>query len=70
MLAERLAVIPSLELIQVNTDGIEYIVDRDRVGECDAVSAEWERLTGLELESEDYIAFFQKDVNNYLAILE
>jgi len=70
MLAERLAAIPSLELIQVNTDGIEYIVDRDRVGECDAVSAEWERLTGLELESEDYIAFFQKDVNNYLAILE
>ena len=68
MLAERLAAIPSLELIQVNTDGIEYIVDRDRVAECDAVSAEWERLTGLELESEDYAAFFQRDVNSYLAI--
>jgi len=68
MLAERLAAIPSLELIQVNTDGIEYIVDRDRVGECDAVSTEWERLTGLELESEDYAAFFQRDVNSYLAI--
>jgi len=68
MLAERLAAIPTLELIQVNTDGIEYIVDRDRVGECDAVSAEWERLTGLELESEDYASFHQRDVNNYLAI--
>jgi hypothetical protein len=68
MLAERLAAIPSLELIQVNTDGIEYIVDRDRVAECDAVSAEWERLTGLELESEDYASFHQRDVNNYLAI--
>ncbi len=68
MLAERLAAIPSLEMIQVNTDGIEYIVDRDRLGECDAVSAEWERLTGLELESEDYVAFFQKDVNNYLCV--
>jgi len=68
MLAERLAVIPSLELIQVNTDGIEYIVDRNRVGECDAVSAEWEKLTGLELESEDYASFHQRDVNNYLAI--
>jgi hypothetical protein len=68
MLAERLAAIPSLELIQVNTDGVEYIVDRDRVTECDAVSAEWEKLTGLELESEDYAAFFQRDVNNYLAI--
>ena len=68
MLAERLAAIPSLELIQVNTDGIEYIVDRDRVAECDAVSAEWERLTGLELESEDYVSFFQRDVNNYLCV--
>jgi len=68
MLAERLAAIPSLELIQVNTDGIEYIVDRDRVGECDTVSAEWERLTGLELESEDYASFHQRDVNNYLCV--
>lgn len=68
MLAERLATIPSLELIQVNTDGIEYIVDRDRVGECDAVSAEWEKLTGLELESDDYQSFHQRDVNSYLAI--
>ena len=68
MLAERLAAIPSLELIQVNTDGIEYIVDRNRVAECDAVSAEWERLTGLELESEDYASFHQRDVNSYVAI--
>jgi len=68
MLSERLAAIPTLELIQVNTDGIEYIVDRDRVADCDAVSAEWEKLTGLELESEDYASFFQRDVNNYLAI--
>ena len=68
MLAERLAAIPTLELIQVNTDGIEYIVDRDRVAECDAVSAEWEKLTGLELESEDYASFHQRDVNSYVAI--
>ena len=68
MLAERLAQIPSLELIQVNTDGIEYIVDRDKVAGCDRVSAEWETLTGLELESDDYAAFFQRDVNNYTAI--
>jgi len=68
ILAERLAAIPSLELIQVNTDGVEYIVDRDRVAECDAVSAEWERLTGLELESDDYQRFHQANVNNYLCV--
>jgi len=68
MLAERLALVPSVELIQVNTDGVEYAVDRDRVAECDAVAAEWERLTGLVLDAEDYAAFHQRDVNNYLCI--
>jgi len=68
MLAERLAAIPTLELIQVNTDGIEYIVDRDKVAECDRVSAEWETLTGLELESDDFTSFHMRDVNSYLAI--
>ena len=68
MLAERLAEIPTLELIQVNTDGIEYAVDRIWVGACDHVSAEWERMTGLELEAENYDLFAQRDVNNYLLI--
>jgi hypothetical protein len=68
MLAERLAQVPTVELIQVNTDGIEYAVDRDRVTDCDRVSAEWERLTGLVLEAEDYNLLCQRDVNNYVAV--
>jgi hypothetical protein len=47
---------------------VEYAVDRDRVAECDAVAAEWERLTGLVLEAEDYAVFHQRDVNNYLCV--
>lgn len=68
MLAEKLAQIPTLELIQVNTDGIEYAVDREHVPQCDAVSADWERLTGLELEAEDYRTFAQRDVNSYICV--
>lgn len=68
MLAERLAQIPSLELIQVNTDGVEYIVDRARVADCDRVCAEWEALTGLILEADDYQLFAQRDVNSYSCI--
>lgn len=68
MLAEALAQIPTLELIQVNTDGVEYAVDRQWVAECDRVSAEWERLTGLALECEDYDLFAQRDVNSYVCI--
>lgn len=68
MLAEHLAEIPTLELIQVNTDGIEYAVDRIWQGACDHVSAEWEAMTGLELESDDYALFAQRDVNSYIAV--
>lgn len=68
MLAERLAQVQGLELIQVNTDGVEYAVGRDRVEECDRICAEWERLTGLVLEAEDYRLFAQRDVNNYLCV--
>jgi hypothetical protein len=68
MLAERLAQVQSVELIQINTDGVEYAVDRDRVADCDRVCAEWERLTGLVLEAEDYSLLCQRDVNSYVAV--
>lgn len=70
MLAEALAAIPTLELIQVNTDGIEYAVNREYLPECDRVSAEWEAMTRLTLDVENYRLFAQKDVNNYIAITE
>jgi hypothetical protein len=70
MLIERLVQIPSLTMIQVNTDGLEYIVDRDRISEVDAVCDWWQKHTGLELETENYSAFFQRDVNSYIAVQE
>lgn len=68
MLAEALAAIPTLELIQVNTDGVEYAVDRQYLPECDRVSAEWESLTGLELEADEFALFAQRDCNSYVAV--
>lgn len=67
MLAEQLAAVPTLELIQVNTDGVMYAVDRDYLPECDNVSRWWEQLTNLILETDDFDLFAQRDVNNYLA---
>ena len=67
MLAESLAHVPTLELIQVNTDGVMYAVDADRMRECDAICRQWEDFTNLTLETEDFDLFAQRDVNNYLA---
>ena len=51
-----------------NTDGLVVWCPRDKVEVFDALIAEWQRRTGLEMETEDYIALYAKDVNNYIAI--
>lgn len=67
MLAESLAHVSTLELIQVNTDGVIYSVDASRVPECDNICRLWENLTNLVLETDNFDLFAQRDVNNYLA---
>lgn len=70
MLVEKLVKIPSLTMIQVNTDGLEYIVDKTDIPQVDTICDWWQQHTGLELETENYSAFFQKDVNSYIAVSE
>lgn len=68
MLVERLLPVPTLKMIQVNTDGLEYILDCEHIPEVDRICKEWELLTGLELETENYTMFLQRDVNSYIAV--
>ncbi len=70
MLGEWLASVPTLDLIQANTDGIMFQVRDDYLPWVDHYCLEWEKLTALVLEAENYILFCQKDVNNYIAVCE
>ena len=67
MLAERLISI-GCRLIQLNTDGILYTVQKDKYDKLQAILKEWESLTKLTLETEEFEAFYQYAVNDYLAI--
>lgn len=68
-LIEHLEVIPGLELIQSNTDGILIKMARaDDYDRVDDICAAWEERTGLNLEFDEYSEVFQKDVNNYLIL--
>jgi len=67
-LAEALALIPGLELIQANTDGITAYMPRSVAAFFDLWKAEWESQTGLKLEEVEYDAMFIRDVNNYIAV--
>lgn len=67
MLAEWLLKIPTLSIIQVNTDGITYSIHRDYEPYAAATCREWEKLTKLTLEDANYKRMFIRDVNSYIA---
>lgn len=55
-------------VISANTDGIVVNCPRDKLHVSEALIAEWEKRTGLEMETYDYVAIYARDVNNYFAI--
>lgn len=67
MLAERLVTVPTLQLIQINTDGITYTVRPDFEPLAAAHCMDWMALTRLKLEDADYSHMWIRDVNSYVA---
>lgn len=67
MLAEWLMDVPTLELIQLNTDGITYRVHRAFRQLAADICERWQAFTLLKLEFAEYKRMFIRDVNNYVA---
>lgn len=67
MLAEWLLSVPTLRIIQANTDGITYFVHRDYEPQAAALCRQWEQVTRLNLEDANYRRMFIRDVNSYIA---
>lgn len=55
-------------VISANTDGITVLYDESKDSVIRDVVTEWEQLTQLNMEYCQYDGFYQKDVNNYIAI--
>lgn len=70
MLVEDLLEIPTLSIIQVNTDGITVRVKKIYEEEYYRICSNWMKLTQLELEFVDYSKMIIRDVNNYIAIYQ
>jgi hypothetical protein len=66
-LAEILSMIPGLQLIQANTDGITAYIPRDIYWLFKAWCDDWEKMTNLSLEEVEYNTVWIRDVNNYIA---
>lgn len=67
MLSEWLMKIPTIQFVQINTDGITYQIDQEYLPEAKAVEKQWENFTLLVLEDVDYSRVWVRDVNNYIA---
>lgn len=67
MLAEQLAD-AGFKVLMINTDGIECIVNKDNILIYHSICAEWQRLTKLNLEFDEYKKMIIRDVNNYIAV--
>ena len=65
MLAERL-IKSGARLKQLNTDGILYTIPKSV--DYNSILKEWENITNLTLETEEYEAFYQFAINDYIAV--
>lgn len=70
MLMEKLVNECNARIVMCNTDGFEYIVDKDQIEKADSLVKWWEELTGLEMEGDTYSKMFIRDVNNYISVTE
>jgi len=60
--------IPDAVALMQNTDGVETIIPREYIDTYMEVCKEWEQITGLNLEHDQYSKLVLADVNNYIAV--
>lgn len=58
----------TIKLLNFNTDGLMYSVDKEELYLVDKICQEWEKETRFELETDDISKVWIKDVNNLLLI--
>ena len=68
MLSEMLFEIEDLSIIQINTDGITVKIPTIRTSRYYEICKQWESLTKLQLEYNEYSKMIILDVNNYIAV--
>lgn len=57
-----------IPVVSANTDGVVIKCPRDKIHVSESLIAEWQKRTGLEMETIEYRAIYCRDVNNYFAI--
>ena len=64
MLCEELE-LAGIEVVSANTDGIVVKLYKTHKETFDTITKNWEKLTKLEADSEEYKCYINRDINNY-----
>ncbi len=70
MLMEKLIDDCSAEIVMCNTDGFEFIINKEFKTKSEEIVKSWETLTGLEMEGLTYAKMFVANVNNYISVTD
>lgn len=57
-----------IHVISANTDGIVIKLPRDKMDIFDDITKRWNETNKMGADSEDYKAYYARDVNNYFAV--
>lgn len=66
MLCEELT-LNGIEVVSANTDGIVIKLPVSKKQKFDEITKEWENMTKMKADSEDYRRYVCRDINNYAA---
>ena len=58
----------TIKLLNLNTDGLMYSINKSELHIVDEIASAWEKKTGFELETDNITKVWLKDVNNLLFI--
>lgn len=64
MLCEELE-LNGIEVISANTDGIVVKLHKRNKAKFDEIADNWKKLTKLSADSEEYLMYINRDINNY-----
>lgn len=67
LLTEKMIMHTRAKMVQLNTDGITFLIPENEENIARDLCAWWESFTGLTLEFAEYEAMWIRDVNNYIA---
>ena len=68
MLIEQIIIKCNAEILMANTDGFEFFVEEEMIPEVEKCVKEWEEMTKLQMERDDYSAMFVNSVNHYISV--